>query len=328
MAKIYYFLGHEQFHPEKLVEFARTAETAGFDGLFVSEHFNPWVDDKGASGFAFSTLGAIAAVTQRIELMTGVITPLFRYHPAVIAQAAATLDRISGGRFYLGVGTGESINETPLGIEFPKYTERSERMIEALKIMRRLLDKEKLSFAGNYYKTENVKLYSPPLHSIPILMAAQGPKSAELAAEYSDGIIVSIKDPREQNEKVIVPANKKRKLLGKAKLTIVTNRWTVFAKNEEQALKALAPWRGLRSPGRDTAYDPKLLQEEADLLNKNEILSKYTVLTSAEDYIDAYSPLITQLNSDIVVIQTTTHENQDELIRMIGKQVLTKLKRL
>jgi coenzyme F420-dependent glucose-6-phosphate dehydrogenase len=98
-----------------LVEHAQLAEAAGFDMVVVSEHFHPWVDDKSASGFAFATIGAMAAATSSIEFATGVTTPLFRYHPAVVAQAAATLDRLSGGRFTLGVGTGENINEGPLG---------------------------------------------------------------------------------------------------------------------------------------------------------------------------------------------------------------------
>ncbi len=144
MTKFAYFCGHEQWQPEVLVEHARLAEDAGFDMVVVSEHFHPWVDDFSASGFAFSTIGAMAAATQHIEFATGVTTPLFRYHPGVVAQAAATLDRLSGGRFTLGVGTGENINEGPLGYDFPDYAERNARMTESLEIMRRLLDGEKL----------------------------------------------------------------------------------------------------------------------------------------------------------------------------------------
>ena len=111
MTKFAYFCGHEQWQPEELVEHAVLAEAAGFDMVVVSEHFHPWVDDESASGFAFATIGAMAQATQRIEFATGVTTPLWRYHPAVVAQAAATLDRLSNGRFTLGVGTGENINE-------------------------------------------------------------------------------------------------------------------------------------------------------------------------------------------------------------------------
>ncbi len=182
MTKFAYFAGHEQWHPEQLVAHAQRAEEAGFDMVVVSEHFHPWVDDHGAAGFAFSTIGAMAAATTGLEFATGVTTPLFRFHPGVMAQAAATLDRLCNGRFHLGVGTGENINEGPLGYPFPGYAERAARMGEALEIMRRLLDGEKLTYEGSYYRTDRAKLYSPPIGKVPIWMAAGGPKSAELAA--------------------------------------------------------------------------------------------------------------------------------------------------
>ena len=186
MTDFYYFCGHEQWQPETLVRHAVLAERAGFDGILVSEHFHPWVDDHSAAGFAFSTIGAMAQATERVRITTGVTTPLFRYHPGVVAQAAATLDRLSGGRFDLGVGTGENINEGPLGLSFPGYAERAARMTEALQIMRRLLDGEKLTFEGTYYRTDRAKLYSPPIGRVPIWMAAGGPKSAALAAKHAE----------------------------------------------------------------------------------------------------------------------------------------------
>ena len=126
--EFHYFCGHEQFQPEVLVHHARLAEEAGFDGVFVSEHFHPWVDDVGAAGYAFSTLAAMAQATERVRLITGVIAPIFRHHPAIVAQAAATIDRISGGRFELGIGTGENINEGPLGFSFGNFSERIGRI--------------------------------------------------------------------------------------------------------------------------------------------------------------------------------------------------------
>ena len=211
MTKFAYFCGHEQWQPEELVEHAVLAEKSGFDMVVVSEHFHPWVDDASASGFAFSTIGAMAASTSRLEFATGVTTPLFRYHPAVVAQAAATLDRLSGGRFTLGVGTGENINEGPLGYDFPKYAERNARMAEALEIMRRLLDGEKLTYDGEYYRTDRARLYSPPEGPVPILLAAGGPKSATLAGELAQGVVTSVKDPAETREKGIVRILKSKK---------------------------------------------------------------------------------------------------------------------
>jgi coenzyme F420-dependent glucose-6-phosphate dehydrogenase len=206
MTRFGYFCGHEQFQPEEVVRHAVLAERAGFDVVMVSEHFHPWVDDVSASGFAFSTLGAVAQATGRVGLVTGVTTPLFRYHPAIVAQAAATIDRLSGGRFTLGVGTGENLNEGPLGYAFPKYAERAARMNEALEIMRSLLDGDKLTYDGDWYRTDRARLYSPPLSPVPIWMAAGGPKSAALAATKADGIITSVKDPAVTVERVIDPA--------------------------------------------------------------------------------------------------------------------------
>ena len=143
----------------------------------------------------------MAQATEKLSFATGVTTPLFRFHPAVVAQAAATLDRLSGGRFHLGVGTGENLNEGPLGYVFPKYAERAARMAEALQIMRRLLDGEKLDFEGEYYRTDRAKLYSPPIGPVPIWMAAGGPKSAALAARLAHGVIASVKVPAERKRR-------------------------------------------------------------------------------------------------------------------------------
>ncbi len=327
MTKFFYFLGHEQFQPEILVDHAKLAEKVGFDGLFVSEHFNPWVADNSASGFALSTLGAIAASTHRIELMTGVITPLFRYHPAVVAQAAATLDRLSKGRFTLGVGTGESINETALGYEFPDYKTRSKRMQEALQIMEKLLKGETLTFKGEFYSTVNAHLYSPPTHNMPIFMASGGPKSSTLAAEFADGIIVSIKNPEDSLNQIITPAKQKAEELKKEKFSVVSSRWTIYAQNEGESFKAVRAWKGLRAPSREGATDPRELQKEADQLSHEEVLSKYSIVKTPEDYINVYAPLIETINSDIVVIQTTSID-QPHVIKILGKHVLPELRKL
>ena len=197
MTRFAYFCGHEQFQPEILLAHAVLAETVGFDALTVSDHFHPWVDDASACGFAWTWLGALAVKTQRVRIATAVTCPLFHYHPALVAQAAATVDRLAGGRFALGVGTGEGINERPLGWEFPGYKERAARMAEAIAIMRRLLGGEKLDLAGVHYQTHKAKLYSPPIGPVPIWMAAGGPQSAAIAGRLADGLILSMKVPAE-----------------------------------------------------------------------------------------------------------------------------------
>lgn len=327
MTKFAYFAGHEQFQPEELVEHAVLAERAGFDMVLVSEHFHPWVDDLGASGFAFATIAAMAQATSTIEFTTGVTTPLWRFHPAVVAQAAATLDRLSGGRFNLGVGTGENLNEGPLGYEFPAYAERAARMDEALDIMRRLLDGEKLTYEGTYYTTDRAKLYSPPVHDLPIFMAAGGPKSAVLAAMKANGIITSVKQPEVTFERVIDPARNAASEAGRPAPTILASRWSIRARNPEEAWETLGAWRGLRAPGRLEAVDPMDLRMRADEMDRDEILAQYSAVYEPDDYLEVYSPLISEVGADIVAIQTTAVD-QPETIAMLGAEVLPHLKTL
>ena len=325
MTEFAYFCGHEQWQPEQLVRHAVLAEEAGFDYIVVSEHFHPWVDDVGASGFAFSTIGAIAQATSKVEIATGVTTPLFRYHPAIVAQAAATLDRLSGGRFHLGVGTGENLNEGPLGYEFPKYAERAARMTEAIEIMRRLLDGEKVTFEGHYYNTDRARLYSPPVSHVPIWLAAGAPKTSALAARMADGIITSVKDPAVTREKVIEPARAAALEAQRRTPWVLATRWSIFAQNDDEAWEALQAWRGLRAPGRLDAVDPMELRIRADQIPRNEVLDQYSRVTSADDYVETYLPLVTEVDAKVVTIQTTSLD-QESTIVMLGRDVLPRLR--
>ena len=327
MVKFSYFLGSEQWQPEKILKHAELAENAGFDMVTISEHFHPWVDDQSASNFAWATLGALTSAVPNLDLGTGVTTPLWRMHPAIVAQASATIDRLTNSTFHLGVGTGENLNEGPLGYAFPAYAERAARMKEALYIIRKLLNGEKLDFNGEYYTTDKAKLYSPPNNSVAIWLAAGGPKSAQLASEYADGLMISVKDPKEAYERVIEPSNNKSKELKNNDLRIHTYRWTVFAENEDDAWEALGPWRGLRAPGRLEAKDPAELREAADNMEKSEILSKYSIAGSIKEIIDIYKPLVSEFNSEIITIQITS-VNQEETIKLLGEEVLPVLRKL
>ena len=325
MTRFAYFCGHEQWHPEQLVRHARLAEQAGFDMAVVSEHFHPWVDDASASGFAYATIAAMAQATERLEFTTGVTTPLWRFHPAVVAQAAATLDRLSGGRFTLGVGTGENINEGPLGYRFPKYAERAARMSEALEIMRRLLDGEKLTYAGEYYRTDRAKLYSPPVSRVPILMAAGGPKSARLAGRRAEGVIVSVKDPSVAIERVIGPIREEAAAHDRPEPIVLTSRWAILAGDDDEAWQALYSWRGLRAPGRLEAVDPMTLRERADKLPREEVLGRYARAVEAQEIVDLYLPLIEEIDADVVTIQMAAVD-QEALIDLLGREVLPALR--
>lgn len=324
--KFAWLCSHESYQPEVLVEQAVKAESAGFDVILGSDHFHPWVDDESAAGFVWSWLGGVAARTENVELATSVTCPLFHYHPGLIAQAAATVDRMCDGRFILGVGTGENINEGPLGFEFPGYKERIERMEEALLIMRRLFAGEKLDFEGKYYTTDKAKLYSPPLRPVPVWMAAGGPKSSTFAGTNADGLITSVKDPADTIERVIEPFSGATEEHGNDG-TIMATRWTVLADDDDEAWKALGSMRGLRAPGRLEAVDPMVLRQRADEMDRDEVLGKYSIVSTIDELVEAYSPLVTEVGAEYVAVQIAS-TNPDRTIDMVGKELLPELRNL
>lgn len=322
--KLAWLCSHESYQPETLLAHAVLAEESGFDVITGADHFHPWVDDHSAASFVWTWLGAVAQATSRVELATSVTAPLYRYHPALIAQAAATVDRLSGGRFKLGVGTGEAINEAPLGYEFPGYKERIERMSEALNIIHGLLNGEKLDINGEYYTAHTAKLYSPPIGQVPVWMAAGGPKSAAFAGQHAEGLITSVKDPAETTERVIDPYREAAAARG-ASTTIMATRWVVLAGNDDEAWEALASMRGLRAPGRLETADPMILRQRADEMDRDEILSKYTVVKDLDALEAAFRPLVTDVGADYVAIQVATTDPVNT-IKQIGAEVLPSLR--
>lgn len=323
MTEFAWLVSHEAYQPEDLIDQAVLAERSGFDAVAAADHFHPWVDDVSAAGFVWTWLGAAAERTTTLKLFTSVTCPLFHYHPALIAQASATVDRLSDGRFTLGVGTGENINEGPMGFDFPDYRERIGRMREAIHIIRELLTGAKVDLDGQYYTVKKAKLYSPPLSVVPIWMAAGGPQSARFAGRYADGVITSVKDPVGTLENVVAPFQSVREHQG----AMVATRWVVFAEDADEAWKALAPMRGLRAPGRLEAIDPTVLRIAADKIGAAEIVSQYRVARTISELVDAYSPLVTELGADIVCIQVASMDPR-KTIEMIGSQVLPELRRL
>ena len=323
--KFAWLCSHESHQPEDLVRQAVLAEEAGFDVVTGSDHFHPWVDDRSAASFVWTWFGAVAQATSRVELATSVTSPLFRYHPALIAQAAATVGRLSGGRFRLGVGTGEAINESPLGYDFPGYGERIARMEEAIRIIQSLLAGEKLDFEGTYYTTSGAKLYSPPLGAIPVWMAAGGPNSATFAGLHADGLITSVKETAETVEKVIGPYREAAASRG-ASTTVMATRWVVLAADDDEAWEALTPMRGLRAPGRLEVSDPMILRQRADEMHRDEILRQYTIVRDLDELADAYRPLVDDVGADYVAIQVASVE-PEVAIEQIGSQVLPELRR-
>jgi coenzyme F420-dependent glucose-6-phosphate dehydrogenase len=182
----------EQFPPRQLIDYGVSAEQHGFDIVAVSDHFQPWRHHGGHAPNSLVYLSALGELTERVTLTTSVLTPTLRYQPAVIAHVFATLACLNPGRVSLGIGSGEAMNENPsIGIEWPKFKERSERLAESVALMRELWTGERVSFEGKYYRTLNATIYDRPEQPIPIYVAAGGPKAAALAGEIGDGFIVT-----------------------------------------------------------------------------------------------------------------------------------------
>lgn len=194
MTQIGYAISSEEHAPKKLVEDARRAEEVGFPFALISDHYHPWVNKQGHSPLVWSILGGIAQVTQRLRIGTGVTCPMIRTHPAIIAQAAATIGAMMPGRFFLGVGSGENLNEHITGEKWPPYDIRAEMLEEAVDVIRLLWEGGEQSFYGAYYTVENARLYTLPEELPPIMIAAAGKKAAELAGQIGDGLITTAPD--------------------------------------------------------------------------------------------------------------------------------------
>src|SRR3954464_1225453 len=187
--QIGYAISSEEHLPNDIVRHARLAEEAGFTYALISDHYHPWIDAQGHSPFVWSVIGGIATATERLRLGTGVTCPTIRIHPAVIAQAAATAEAMMPGRFFLGVGSGEALNEHILGDRWPETNVRLEMLEEAVEVIRLLWQGGQQSHHGKHYTVENARIYTLPDPPPPIYVAAAGTKAAELAGRIGDGFI-------------------------------------------------------------------------------------------------------------------------------------------
>ncbi len=206
MLRLGYKASAEQFAPRTLLDFAVEAERNGFDSVFVSDHFQPWRHSDGHAPFAFAWLGATGERTQRVLLGTSVVTPTFRYHPAVVAQAFGTLGSFNPGRMILGVGTGEHLNEGALGIAWPDNKERFARLREAVRLIKMLWTEQSVTFDGEYYHTRNATIYDRPESPIPIYVGAGGPLVAKYAGRAGDGLICTSGKGMELYSEQLLPA--------------------------------------------------------------------------------------------------------------------------
>jgi coenzyme F420-dependent glucose-6-phosphate dehydrogenase len=277
----------EQFGPTELLSFSLQAESLGFDDVAASDHFQPWRHEGGHSPAVLPWLGALGGRSERIRMGTSVLTPTFRYHPAVVAQAFATLGCLYPDRVFLGVGTGESLNESPIATgEWPGVKERRMRLAEAIGLIRRLWREERVDFEGEYYTTRKATIYDRPEEPVPIYVAASGPLAAKLAGRVGDGFIcTSGKDPdlyRTLLDGVAEGAEKAGR--DAAQIAHMIEIKVSYDHDEQRAEQACRWWAALALSGEEKAgvEDPVEMERLADE-NADRASSRFIVSDDPED---------------------------------------------
>ncbi|HZQ24178.1 MAG TPA: TIGR03557 family F420-dependent LLM class oxidoreductase [Terriglobales bacterium] len=286
--QIGYKLSSEEFSACELVRFARAAEERGFSFALISDHFHPWTDREGQSPFAWSVLGALAHATGKLVVGTGVTCPTVRMHPAIVAQAAATVASMMPDRFFLGVGTGENLNEHILGQAWPEVSVRQEMLAEAIEVIRLLWKGGLQSHYGKHFVVENARIYSLPKQPPPIMVAAAGPKSVQLAVKLGDGLVGTSPD-REMLEQYKKQSGDGKPCYGEMQVC--------FDRDEEQAKKiAHEVWAmsGLPGPLHQELPLPSHFEAAAKLVSPEKLAEEISCgpdpekhLKSIREYADA-----------------------------------------
>ncbi|MHA7653569.1 F420-dependent hydroxymycolic acid dehydrogenase [Mycobacterium sp. ML4] len=282
-------LSHEQFRTDQLVAQAQAAEKAGFQYVWASDHLQPWQDNQGHSMFPWLTLALVGNSTSRISFGTGVTCPTYRYHPATVAQAFASLALLSPGRVFLGLGTGERLNEQAATNTYGTYAERHDRLVEAIGLIRQLWSGERISFAGRYFQTNALKLYDVPPTPPPIFVAAGGPKSATLAGRYGDGWIAQAHDVKDPKLLAAFAAGARQ--AGRDPATM-GKRAELFAVvgDSATAARAASLWRF--TAGAVDQPNPVEIQRAADVNSNQKVLGNWTVGTDAATHIEAVQSVL------------------------------------
>jgi coenzyme F420-dependent glucose-6-phosphate dehydrogenase len=334
---------------QDLIKFVIEAEKGGFTATMTSDHFHPWWNDGGFGNFTWIWLAAVAERTKNMRFVTGVTSPVYRYNPAIIAQAFATLDVLYPNRISLGIGTGEAMNEVSVGFEWPSAETRLNRTIEAIQIINNLWNKDQqpqsekqtkfisgnkhtdkdgfLTYNGQYFKTNSAKLYTPPLHRIPLYMAASGSEAIAAAATYTDGLI-TISKPKNSKE-VFDKFDKAAKAAGKdtTKLEKIGKPKISYSEDYDEAFKAINFWRAgeIENVFDTVINDPRKLQEKALEEVSDEKLKKSTlIVTTVEDLI---KPLEEYFNSGFTQIYLhSTSPDELDFVQQFCKKVLPHFK--
>lgn len=296
--KLGYKASAEQFGPGELLDYAVLAEECGFDSVFISDHFQPWRHTGGHAPFSFAWMGALGARTSRIVMGTSVLTPTFRYHPSIVAHAFGTLGAMFPDRVILGVGTGESLNEVPATrVEWPELKERFARLRESITLMRRLFNEERLSFDGQFYKTENATIYDRPEKPVPIYIAGAGPMIAKYAGRVADGFIcTSGKAPELYRETLLPNVDAGLADAGRASDSIdrMIEMKVSFDTDLDRAREDTRFWAALAlSPEEKMSVeDPLEMEKLADALPIERTVKRWIVSDDPDEHIERIRPYV------------------------------------
>jgi G6PDH family F420-dependent oxidoreductase len=320
-----YAASFEQFHPTDLLKYSQLAEKSGFNVITASDHFHPWVPSQGHSAFVWSWLGALGATTS-LKFGTGVTPPGWRYHPAILAQAAATLEAMYPGRFYLGLGAGEALNEHIVGDYWPEAPTRLERLVEAIEIIEKLFTGKVVKHRGAHFKVESAKLYTLPDAPPPIYVATSGPIMAGRTGKLTQGIITvgaadeKVKMLLERFEKGAKDAGKDPSTLAKILQVKVS-----YATTEQEAIdSAVKDWPngGMNFPKADIR-NPEDFEAMAKLVRPENFQNRVLTTADLDKHVEYIQHFIDLGFQEIHI--HNVNRNQEGFIEAYGKHVLPKL---
>jgi coenzyme F420-dependent glucose-6-phosphate dehydrogenase len=331
--RIGYKASAEQFAPRELVEYAVRAEEVGLDSAAVSDHFLPWRHEGGHAPFALSWLAAVGERTSRIQLGTSVLTPTFRYNPAVLAQTFATLGLLYPGRVMLGVGTGEALNEIAVsGREWPEFKERYARLREAVRLMRELwTSDEPVSFDGEYYRTVDATIYDRPEQPVPVYIAAGGPQMAKYAGRAGDGFICTSGKGMELYTDKLLPAVAEGEEAGEKAAGSVDRMIEIkmsYDRDPDQALENCRFWAPLSlTPEQKHSVDSSVEMERlADELPIEQVAKRWIVASTPEEALAGIRPYV-DAGLTHLVFHGPGHD-QERFLTQFSEDVLPALREL
>ena len=319
----------EQFGPRQLLDFAVHAEERGFDSVWVSDHYQPWRHTDGHSPFSLSWLGALGERTQRVTMGTSVLTPTFRYHPSIVAQAFATLGVMYPGRVILGVGTGEAMNEHPvIGVEWPEFRERFRRLTEAVRLIRRLWTEDFVEFDGEYYHVLGATVYDRPEQPVPIYVAAGGEVAARFAGRQGDGFICTSGKGAELYRDKLVPAVREGAQAAERDFDAIEKTIEVkvsFDRDADRAMADCGIWAALALSAEDKVgvHSPRDLEERAARVTDPE--RRWLVSSDPDEHVEQIRPYL-----ELGFTHLVFHAPGDDQVRFLdeyAKEILPRLRK-